>query len=97
MVIVAQGKAAFLQSHNILKMIATSEGKVCAVFGGNERENVGTYENMPMAKFALEMCALALSNDEDIFYFPNNNEVREKMTIHRNAVTKYVANSHGGS
>lgn len=60
-------------------------------------ETLASYDNLNVAKFALGMYASALAEDERIFYFPNNEEVKSKMVLKRNNVSKTAANSHGRS
>lgn len=97
MIVVIQSKNGVIDTSKITKVTTNKEGGIYATCENNTRETLAFYDNLKVAKFALGMYASALADDEHIFYFPNNEEVKSKMTLKRNNVSKTVANSHGGS
>lgn len=97
MVVVLQSKNGAIDTGKITKVTTNKEGGIYATCDNNARETLGSYRNLETAKFALGMYAEALASGDRIFYFPKDEDVRQRMVVRRNEVTHTEANSHGGS
>lgn len=102
MIIVAQGNT-IVNSDFVTKIYIGGSNDVKNIraefSGGTISVEIARYSQKKISEYVLKMIAIAWADDDDIFYIPDERDVIERMSLHKEERThvKTKQNRHGGS
>jgi hypothetical protein len=100
MIIVAQGNT-IINSDFVTKIYiggSYDAKNIRADYSGGSSD-IARYSQKKISEYVLKAIAIAWADDDDIFYIPDERDVIERMSLHKEERThvKTKQNRHGGS